>query len=311
MLFFTNKGRVYQLKAYELPEGSRQSKGKAVINLLPRLKDGERVQTLLPLHDLSTAGSLFFATRRGLVKRTTLDQFQNIRVSGIQAVLLEEGDELVGVALVTDESTEVLLATRSGQLVRFPLSEVRPMGRATYGVIGVRLSAAKDDHVVAMAPVSPKFPTLLSLTSTGYGKRSLTEEYRETKRGAKGVRTIRTGGRNGAVVAVLPTTDLSELLVTTHNGITIRVAVKGIRAQARNTLGVRVIRLDEGDEVRDAVILAAPVDGEANGVPSSPTDAELPNPVEPEEDDAMPPPPAPDDEEENDDGTTPDATDPP
>ncbi len=303
VLFFTNKGRVYQLKAYELPEGSRHSKGKAVINLLPRLKDGERVQTLLPLHDLSTEGSLFFATRRGLVKRTTLDQFQNIRTSGIQAILLEDGDELVGVALLTDEATEVLLATRSGQLVRFPLGEVRSMGRATYGVIGVRLSAGKDDHVVAMAPVSAKFPTLLSLTSTGYGKRSPTEEYRETKRGAMGVRTIRTGGRNGVVVAVLPTTDASELLVTTQNGITIRVAVKAIRSQSRNTLGVRVIRLDEGDEVRDAVILEASAD-ETGVVVATPT-AELPTPGAPDEeepdDDPGPPSPLPDDDEEGDD----------
>jgi DNA gyrase subunit A len=300
VLFFTNKGRVYQLTAYELPEGSRQSKGKAVINLLPRLKEGERVQTLLPLHDMTAAGSLFFATRRGLVKRTTLDQFQNIRTSGIQAILLEDGDELVGVALVTDESTELLLATYSGQLVRFPLAEVRPMGRATFGVIGVRLSQEKDDRVVAMAPVSQKFPTLLSLTSTGYGKRSPTEEYRETKRAAKGVRTIRTGGRNGGVVAVLPTTDTSELLVTTQNGITIRVAVKGIRSQSRNTLGVRVIRLDEGDEVRDAVILEAPVDGEPVDPTGLPPVAELPTPEEPddESDDGPGPPTEPDDDED-------------
>jgi DNA gyrase subunit A len=317
VLFFTTQGRVYQLKAYELPEGSRHSKGKAVINLLPRLKDGERVQTLLPLHDLSSAGSLFFATRRGLVKRTTLDQFQNIRVSGIQAINLEEQDELVGVALVTDEATELLLATHAGQLVRFALSEVRPMGRATYGVIGVRLSAAKDDRVVAMAPVSPKFPTLLSLTSTGYGKRSPTEDYRETKRGAKGVRTIRTGGRNGSVVAVLPTTDASELLVTTKNGITIRVAVKTIRSQSRNTLGVRVIRLDEGDEVRDAVLLEASVEAPNGGAAPA---AEVPTPEEPDdEDDAgddKPNPPSPppadddddEDDEEGDDGSASDAS---
>ena len=258
VLFLTTLGRVYRLVAYELPEGSRQSKGKALINLLPKLKDGERVQTLLPLHDLGAEGSLFFATKRGIVKRTTLDQFQNIRTNGIQAILLEEGDEIVDVALVPDEATEILLATRAGQLVRFPLGEVRPMGRATYGVIGVRLSKEKGDSVVAMAPVSSKFPTLLSLTSTGFGKRSPTEDYRKTARGAKGVRTIKTGGRNGSVVAVLPTTDSSEILVTTKNGITIRMAVKGIRSQARNTLGVRVIRLDEGDEVRDAVVLPPP-----------------------------------------------------
>ena len=260
LLFFTNLGRVYQLKAYELPEGSRHSKGKAVINLLPRLKDGERIQTLLPLRDLAADGALFFATRRGLVKRTALDQFQNIRVSGIQAILLEEGDELVDVALLRGEATEIILATRAGQLVRFPVGDVRPMGRATYGVIGVRLSGEKDDRVVAMAPVSPKLPTLLSLTTTGYGKRSPTDDYRKTRRGALGVRTIRTGDRNGDVVAVLPTTEASELLVTTLRGITIRMNVAGIRVQSRNTLGVRVIRLDEGDAVRDAVTLAPSVD---------------------------------------------------
>jgi DNA gyrase subunit A len=290
VLFLTNLGRVYQLKAYELPEGSRHSKGKAVINLLPKLKDGERVQTLLPLRGLATECSLLFASRKGLVKRTTLDQYQNIRTNGIQAVLLEEGDELVDVALVTSESTEIVLATLSGQLVRFPLVEVRPMGRATYGVIGVRLSAGKDDRVVAMAPVSERFPMLLSLTTTGYGKRSPTVDYRRTRRGAKGVRTIKTGGRNGSVVAVLPTTDASEVLVTTQHGITIRMAVKGIRSQARNTLGVRVIRLDEGDTVRDAVILEPPIETNGTEAPaekpssSGPT-PEVPEPPVDEEDD--------------------------
>jgi len=327
VLFFTNLGRVYRLKAYELPEGSRHSKGKAVINLLPKLKDGERVQTLLPLRDLATEGSLFFATRRGLVKRTNLDEFQNIRTNGIQAILLEEGDELVDSSLVAGESTELLLATAAGQLVRFPLAEVRPMGRATYGVIGVRLSDEKDDRVVAMAPASPKLPMLLTLTTTGYGKRSPTEDYRRTRRGAKGVRTIVTGGRNGSVVAVLPTTDASELLVTTQRGVTIRMAVKGIRSQGRLTLGVRVIRLDEGDSVRDAVILeptletngaepgdkgpppaAAPA---AEDAPPSPED-ESPVDAEDEEDDAVPeegPPPDDDEQapEDDDDPQPPEA----
>ncbi|EQD33825.1 DNA gyrase subunit A, partial [mine drainage metagenome] len=194
-----------------------------------------------PIHDLAGAGSLFFATRRGLVKRTALGQFQNIRTSGIQAILLEEGDELVDVAQVADEASEILLATASGQLVRFALGEVRPMGRATYGVIGVRLSEETDDRVVAMAPVSARFPTLLSLTSTGYGKQTPVAEYRKTARGAKGVRTIKTGDRNGSVVAVLPATDASELLVTTRTGVTIRMTVKGIRHPvAEPPVGVRV-----------------------------------------------------------------------
>jgi DNA gyrase subunit A len=318
VLFFTNLGRVYLLKAYELPEGSRHSKGKAIINLLPRLKDGERVQTQLPIHDLGGAGALLFATRRGIVKRTELDQFQNIRTSGIQAVLLEEGDELVDVALLDDAATEILLATHAGQLVRFPLSEVRAMGRATYGVIGVRLSEAKDDRVVAMSPVSPRFPTLLTLTTTGFGKRSPTDDYRQTKRGAKGVRTIRTGGRNGSVVAVLPTTDTSEVLVTTQHGISIRMAVKGIRSQARNTMGVRVIRLDPGDEVRDAVVLevaaaaaeggaAPPADGEEpesddRVIPTPEGEVPEPEPEDDAEDEPAPDEPADDKDDADDEG---------
>ncbi len=292
VLFFTNLGRVYRLKAYKLPEGSRHSKGKALINLLPRLKDGEGVRTLLALRGLGGNGSLFFATRRGVVKRTALEQFQNIRTSGIQAVLLEEGDELIDVAHVTDEATEIILATAAGQLVRFPVSEVRAMGRATYGVIGVRLSGEKGDRLVAMAPVSVRYPTLLSLTTTGYGKRSPTDDYRETRRGAKGVRTIRTGDRNGEVVAVLPTTESSELLVTTQHGVTIRIAVNGIRVQSRNTLGVRVIRLDEGDDVRDATVLEPAVDapGEPTAEPgeSSPaaSDDDGPSPGDGPEEDA-------------------------
>jgi len=270
LLFFTTLGRVYRLKGYELPEGSRHSKGKAVINLLPKLKEGEKVQTLLALRDLATEGSLVFATRKGYVKRTTLDLFQNIRTNGIQAILLEEGDTLVNVARVSDERTEILLATRSGQLVRFPLKEVRPMGRSTYGVIGVRLSGEKDDQVVTMTAATPELPDLLSLTSTGYGKRSPIKEYRETRRGAKGVRTIRTGGRNGLVVGVLATRDDSEVLVTTQGGITIRMSVSGIRSQGRNTMGVRIIRLDEGDQVRDAFVLSRGIEGGTgeNGKPA-------------------------------------------
>ncbi|MCI4331305.1 MAG: DNA gyrase subunit A [Thermoplasmata archaeon] len=301
VLFFTTLGRVYRLKAYELPEGSRHSKGKAVINLLGKLKDGEKVQTLLPIRDLDTEGSLFFATRRGIVKRTGLDQFQNIRTSGIQAVLLEERDELVDVALLGDEQTEIVLATRMGQLVRFPLAEVRPMGRATYGVIGVRLSSEKDDQLVTMAPVTAEYPSILTITSTGFGKRSPVADYRETKRGAKGVRTIRVGGRNGVVVAVLPVREESEILVTTEGGITIRLAISGVRSMGRNTLGVRIIRIEEGDTVRDAIVLpgAETVDvpaGEAAPPPGG-GEAEAPAPVEDDPERADEPE---DDEEEDD-----------
>ncbi|HZY70174.1 MAG TPA: DNA gyrase subunit A [Thermoplasmata archaeon] len=290
VLFFTNLGRVYRLKAYELPEGSRHSKGKAIINLLPRLKSGEKVQTLLPVRDLAVQGSIVFASQKGLIKRTELDEFQNIRTTGIQAVLVEEGDEIVDVQLLRDEATEIILATRAGQLVRFPLKEVRPMGRATYGVIGARLSSEKGDRVVAMAPSSAEFPSLLSITSTGYGKRSPTDAYRRTHRGASGVVTIKTGGRNGQVVAVLPVRDDSELLVTTQGGMTIRIPAKGVSEQGRNTLGVRIIRLDEGDEVKDAIVLPSVADTNGSGADeTAPPTGAAPPPVAPEEDDGPAP----------------------
>jgi DNA gyrase subunit A len=269
VLFFTTLGRVYHLKAYELPEGSRHSRGKAVINLLPKLKDGEKVQTLLPLRDMATEGSLLFASRKGIVKRTGLDMFQNIRTNGIQAVLLDSEDQLVDVALVMPEDREAILATHSGQLVRFAIAEVRTMGRATYGVIGARLSDPKSDYVVTMAPVRGERPFLLTITSTGFGKRSQTTDYRETKRGAKGVRTIRTGGRNGGVIAVLPVGETDEILVTTQKGVTIRMAVHGIRAQGRNTMGVRIMRLDEGDSVKDALVLPAGLNGNGEDKPGT------------------------------------------
>ncbi len=304
ILFFTTLGRVYRLKAYEIPEGSRHSKGKAIINLLPKLKDGEKIQTLLLVRDLEQTGDLVFATRAGLVKRTGLDQFQNIRTNGIQAVLLEEADALVDVQLIPEESVEILLATRTGQLVRFPLSEMRRMGRATYGVIGARLSGEKDDQVVSMTVASAEFPFLLSLTSTGFGKRSATQEYRRTHRGAKGVRTIRTGGRNGHVVAVLPTREDQELLVTTQRGVTIRAPVAGLRAQGRNTLGVRVIRLDEGDMVKDAVVLVRPgepSEGTPDGTPEpgeGPSEPRAEEASPAERDDAAPDADVPEDDDE-------------
>jgi DNA gyrase subunit A len=262
VLFFTSKGRVYRLKAYELPELGRHAKGKAIVNLLPRLQAGERIQTELAVRGLEGPGTLVFATAKGLVKRTELSLFQNIRVSGIQAILLEEGDELVDVALTKGES-EILLATREGQVIRFAESDIRPMGRATYGVIGARLDP--DDRIVAMGPASAEFPSLLAITSTGFGKRSPVADYRLTRRGASGVIGIKTGGRNGHVVAVLPVREDDEILVTTQKGITIRSPVRQIGEMGRNTMGVIIIRIEEGDVVKAAVRLVAPGEASSTG----------------------------------------------
>ncbi len=270
VLFFTNQGRVYRLKAYELPEMGRHAKGKAIVNLLPRLREGERIQTELPVRGLTGPGTLVFATSRGLTKRTALSRYQNIRVSGIQAINLEEGDELVDVAL-TDGGSEILLATREGQVVRFAESELREMGRATYGVRGLRLKGPRD-RVVAMTPVSKAFPSLLTVTSTGFGKRSPVDDYRLTARAASGVIGIKTGGRNGEVVAVLPVTERDEVLLTTQKGITLRSPVSQIREQGRNTLGVILMRVEPGDEVKAAVRLVSP--GETPEGSSGPAEGE-------------------------------------
>jgi DNA gyrase subunit A len=201
-------------------------------------------------------GFLFFSTAKGIVKRTPLAQYQNIRTNGIQAVLLEEKDELVDVAHTGGES-EIILATRNGQLVRFAEKEVRVTGRHSYGVIGIRLKGA-DDSVVSMGVVTETHPALLTLTSTGFGKRSLLSDYRFTRRGAQGVITIKTGGRNGKVVAAIPVADDDEVMVMTQKGIMLRSPVKQIRTQGRNTLGVIVMRLEQGDEVKSAVRLIPP-----------------------------------------------------
>lgn len=270
ILFFTNLGRVYRLKAYELPEAGRHAKGKPIINLLPKLQEKERIRTELPLTDFGAEGYLFFSTAKGYVKRTPLHQYSNIRTNGIQAVLLEEGDELVGVTH-TSGNTEILLATRNGQLIRFPEKLVRPMGRSTYGVIGARLKG-EDDRVVSMDDVTETHPSLLTLTSTGFGKRSPLSEYRITNRGASGVITIKTGGRNGTVVAAIPVGETEEILVTTQKGVVIRSPVKQIREQGRATMGVRIIRLEDGDVVKSAVRLVAP--GEEGTPKASPETAE-------------------------------------
>ncbi len=188
ILFFPNKGRVYWLKAYRIPVGGRHSKGKPVINLLPKMEDGERVKDMIPINQFDDSHYLVFATKNGLIKKTALDAYGNVRSCGIIALGLEDGDELVDTKL-TDGSKEIILATREGQATRFSESDVRPMGRPAHGVIGVRLDPG--DTVVSMAVATPD-SKLLSMTEHGFGKISLVSDYRKTRRGGKGVITIKT-----------------------------------------------------------------------------------------------------------------------
>jgi DNA gyrase subunit A len=245
IMFFTNRGQVYWLKGYKIPEGDRHAKGKAIINLIPRLEEGEKIEIAIPVHAFDDQHFLVFATQNGLIKKTVVSAYGNIRVNGIRAINLEENDELIGTVL-SDGNKTIMMASSDGQASRFNEQEIRAMGRATYGVIGMRLN--KGDTVVTMTAVD-EAGSLLTLTENGFGKRSPIAEYRRTHRGSKGVRTIVTNERNGKVIFVSQVTDEEELIITTMQGMTVRVPVKDIRSQGRNTMGVRIMRLNEGDKV--------------------------------------------------------------
>jgi len=259
ILFFTNFGRVYWLKAYKIPPGGRHSRGKAIVNLLPRLADGEKIQAAIPVKEFSEDKYLVFATRRGKVKKTPLSSYSRPRITGIRAINLVEGDELVDVK-ITDGTKEIILATRNGMAVRFHESEIRPMGRTAAGVRGIRLR--DGDEVVAMAVVDED-DVLLTITENGYGKRTPVREYRKTHRGGVGVITIKTAGRNGPVVNVLKVRDDDYLLLTTKQGMIIRIPVNTIRMVGRNTMGVRVMRLKPGDKLITAAKTPPPEEEES------------------------------------------------
>ena len=245
IMFFTNHGKAFWLKGYKIPEGGRHAKGKAIVNLLPRLDEDEYVQTAIPIHEFDDEHFLVFATKNGLIKKTVLSAYQHVRVNGIRAVKIEEGDELIGTRL-SDGSQTIMLATAQGQACRFDETEVRAMGRVTRGVIGVRLK--KKDKVVSMAVVDEE-GDLLTITENGFGKRTAISEYRKTHRGSKGVRTIITNERNGQVIFVRELTDDDEIMLTSREGMVVRIPVKDIRLQGRNTMGVTVMRLNDGDNV--------------------------------------------------------------
>lgn len=245
IMFFSSKGRAYWLKAYKLPAAGRHAKGRPIVNLIEHLEEGEQIMDTMPIRTFEGDRYLVFATRKGIVKKTKLSAYKNVRVSGIIAIKLDEGDELIDTRL-TDGSKEIILATEKGMAIRFNEQDVRPTGRATRGVRGIRLK--KDDHLVGMAAVSPK-SQLLTITEKGYGKRTLVEEYRKTRRGGVGVITIKTGGRNGNVVMVREVSEEHELIVTSTQGMVIRVPVDEIRLVGRVTMGVRIMRLKEDDTV--------------------------------------------------------------
>ncbi|MDR0778533.1 MAG: DNA gyrase subunit A [Methanomassiliicoccaceae archaeon] len=245
VMFITNKGRLHWLKGYKIPEGSRQSKGKPIVNMLSDLEEGEKVMHTICVSDFPDDKFMAFCTRNGLIKKTCLSAYKNVRAKGIKAIKLEDDDELVETHITTGDA-EIIIATKGGQACRFNESDVRPTGRDTMGVKGMTLN--KGDSVVAMASVRPE-DMLLTVTEKGFGKISSVDDYRKTRRGGKGVITIKTGGRNGDVVAVRTVKATDELMITSKNGKIIRIKVADIRVTGRNAMGVKVMNLHEGDLV--------------------------------------------------------------
>ncbi|MBI3027604.1 DNA gyrase subunit A [Candidatus Woesearchaeota archaeon] len=247
ILFFTNKGKVHWLKVYNIPEASRQARGKAIINLV-ELGSNEFVTAFVPIRKFDSKHYLIMATKKGIAKKTELMAYANPRRHGIVAITLEQGDELINVEL-TDGNQQIILATKNGNAVRFEEKNVRPTGRSAQGVRGIALKS--DDEVIGMVVASDE-KTLLTVTENGYGKRTPISEYRLINRGGSGVINIQCSERNGKVVSICPITDNYDILFVSKNGIIIRVPATDISIIGRNTQGVRIMKLEPNDKVVSA-----------------------------------------------------------
>ena len=249
ILFFTNKGKVYRLKGYKIPEYSRTAKGLPIINLLPIEKD-EKVNAMIKISNNETYKCLIFATKNGLVKRTLVSEFDNIRQTGKIAITLKDNDELISVKKTTGED-QVLMCSSNGRMARFSEDEIRIMGRTASGVRGINLN---NDTCVGME-ISDPSKLLLVVTEKGYGKKTIIDEYRETKRGSKGVKTLNISDKNGKIVSFKATDNDKDLLLITKNGMIIRISVDSVSQMGRVTKGVRLINLKDNNEVASTSII--------------------------------------------------------
>jgi DNA gyrase subunit A len=245
VLCFSNRGKVYWIKVYEVPQGSRASRGKPIVNLL-KMEDGERINAILPVKEFTEDRFVFFATQQGVVKKTPLADFSRPRPSGIIAVDLDEGDHLIGVA-VTDGHHDVMLFSDEGKAVRFDENDVRPMGRGARGVRGMNL--ARGGKVIALLVAEDETQTVLTATENGYGKRTPISEYTRHGRGTLGMIAIQTTARNGKVVAATLASAEDEIMLITSGGVLIRTRVREVREMGRSTQGVTLINLGEGEKL--------------------------------------------------------------
>ncbi|SFJ90956.1 DNA gyrase subunit A [Paenibacillus sp. UNC496MF] len=244
LLFFTNKGKVYRLKAYEIPDLSRTARGTPIINLL-QIEQGETVNAVIPVESFEPDRYLFFATKNGIVKKTPLDDYANIRKVGLIAINLREDDDLIGVKL-TDGKQEIIMGTSQGMSIRFPEQDVRPMGRSATGVKGI--SSDDEDEVIGMDVVLPGCDILI-VTANGYGKRTPEAEYRSQSRGGKGIKTLNVQEKKGLIVSLRVVQNDEDLMIMTSSGTLIRMSMGDISTMGRNTQGVRLINIREDDSV--------------------------------------------------------------
>ena len=281
MMFFTQKGRCYWLKVYEIPEGSKNSKGRAIQNML-NIEQDDRVNTFIRVKKLNdeafiNSHYLFFCTKRGVIKRTLLKAYSHIRTIGVKAIELREDDELIQVRM-TSGNEEILLANRNGRALHFNETAVRIMGRVAAGVRGMTLDEG-DDEVVAMCTIKNKqLETIMVVSENGYGKRSIIEDYRITNRGGKGVKTISVTEKTGRVVTIKSVTDDDDLMIINKSGITLRLHVANIGIQGRATQGVRLINLSKyNDEIASVckVISESEEDEETENTPEATSDATM------------------------------------
>ncbi|WP_219834687.1 DNA gyrase subunit A [Paenibacillus sp. R14(2021)] len=258
LLFFTNKGKVYRLKAYEIPDLSRTARGTPIINLI-QIEQGETVNAVIPVESFEPDRFLFFATKQGIVKKTPLDDYANIRKVGLIAINLRDDDDLIGVKL-TDGNQEIIMGTSQGMSIRFPEQDVRPMGRSATGVKGI--NAEDDDEVISMDVVVPENDVLI-VTANGYGKRTPVSEYRIQSRGGKGIKTLNVTEKNGAIVSLRIVQNDEDLMIMTSAGTLIRMSMGGISTMGRNTQGVRLINIREDDSVATVTRVARSEEAES------------------------------------------------
>ena len=244
LMFFTNLGRVYQIKCYQIPEAGRTARGTAMVNIL-QISGGEKVTNMIPVPADTTGLSLVMATRGGMIKKTPMSEFQNLRKNGLIAIVLKEGDELVNVAL-TRGNDEILMGTRNGMCIRFSEEHIRTCGRVSMGVKAIRLE--EGDYVIDMARIEENSQVLV-ITAKGYGKRTPCSEYREQARNGKGIRAMMVTDKTGPLAAQLLVQPEEDILLITGDGTIIRARVSDIRLSGRNTQGVRIMRIAEGSEV--------------------------------------------------------------